>query len=125
MPSKAKITSALIALFLFSGVIRAEAHAQLVTSNPKVSQVLMKFPSQVSLTFDDPLIPLGNSNQIRVTDTSGKSLSFGPSSLKLATLTVRLNKPTHFGRYKVIYRVVSNDGHPVSGFYYFYYHKMR
>ena len=117
----------LIALLLAGAIVApaniASAHAVLVSASPNRSQVLYKAPSMVSLTFDDDLIVLGKSNQVSVTDPIGKSVTKGVASVSGATITVRLAKITRYGKYKVLYRVVSADGHPVSAFYYFYFRK--
>ncbi|MEN9606328.1 MAG: hypothetical protein RL605_156 [Actinomycetota bacterium] len=114
---------AVIALFGLS--TPASAHAQLAIANPKVSSVLTKAPVRITLTFDDDLIAVDGGNQIAVTDPKGKPVSQGASQLNGATLSVALKKLTVFGRYKVLYRVLSADGHPVSAFYYFYFQKKK
>ncbi|MEY4296797.1 MAG: hypothetical protein RL016_643 [Actinomycetota bacterium] len=110
---------------LFGATEPATAHAQLAIANPKASAVLTKAPTNVTLTFDDELIPVDGGNQIVVTDPKGKVMSQAASQLKGATLSVALKKLTVFGRYKVLYRVLSADGHPVSAFYYFYFQKKK
>ena len=105
------------------GAQQTLAHASLVSANPTVSKILTKQPTQIKLTFDDNLMKLGNSNQIKVTDASGVAFTKGQTLVKDATVSVQLKKLTHFGRYKILYRVVSADGHPVSAFYYFYFRK--
>lgn len=105
------------------GAQQTLAHASLVKANPSVSAILTKKPTSIKLTFDDNLIKIGNSNQIKVTDASGVIFSKGSTAVTDATASIGLKSLTHFGRYKVSYRVVSADGHPVSAYYYFYYRK--
>lgn len=99
----------------------AFAHAQLLLANPKVGASVYQLPAKVELTFDDNLIALGpNANQIQVTDPKGKRVDSGASTLVDATLSVKLKASSLLGLYRVSYRVISADGHPVSGSYPFY-----
>ena len=103
----------------------ASAHSELALSSPKLSAVLTKAPTQVSLTFNDELIDMAGANQIVVTNPKGTRVDSGVSKLDRATLTTALKRLTVFGRYKVSYRILSADGHPVSAFYYFYFQKKK
>jgi methionine-rich copper-binding protein CopC len=103
----------------------ASAHAQLVTSNPRISATVYKLPSQVSLTFDDDLISLEGSNAIEVLDPKNKKIQTGATVLSQATISIRVRPSTILGKYKVIWRALSGDGHPVSSFYYFYLAKKK
>lgn len=107
----------------FVGAQQTLAHASLINANPSVSAVLTKKPSAIKLTFDGNLIKLPNANRITVTDASGSVFSKGETSVTNATASIQLKSLTHFGRYKISYRVVSADGHPVSAYYYFYFRK--
>ncbi|MFM6977844.1 MAG: copper resistance protein CopC [Micrococcales bacterium] len=108
------------ALGLISAPLPVSAHAQLVNSNPKVSAALYKVPAQISLSFDDDLIELGSANLIQVIDPKNRKIQSGETLLAGATLSVKLKPSTILGKYKVIWRALSGDGHPVSGIYYFY-----
>jgi methionine-rich copper-binding protein CopC len=101
----------------------AQAHAQLVAANPRISAVLTTAPKKVTLTFDDDLIPLAGSNVILVQNAKGVPVSSGATSLTAATIQVSLVPKLPLGVYKVTYRVLSADGHPVSNSYYFYIRK--
>ena len=103
--------------------VPVEAHAQLVAATPKVSAVLYKSPTAVSLTFDDDLIDLSGSNQIVVKNAKGTIVSIGRTKLSGASVQVVLKPKLPYDRYTVIYQVLSADGHPVSGSYYFYLRK--
>ena len=105
------------------GAQQTFAHASLVLANPGISKILTKPPREIRLTFDDNLIKLGNSNQIRVTDASGHIVSRGQTLVVGATASIQLIALSHFGRYLISYRVVSADGHPVSSSYFFYFRK--
>lgn len=119
----ATLMVAATSVFASAGI--ALAHAELALSSPKVSATLFKAPTSVSLTFNDELIDLAGANQIVVTNPKGTRVDSGMSTLDRATLTTTLKRLTVFGRYKVSYRVLSADGHPVSAFYYFYFSKKK
>jgi methionine-rich copper-binding protein CopC len=97
----------------------ASAHAQLVSSNPKSKSTVYALPTQVKLMFSDDLIDLEGGNQIQVTDPKGKRVDTGESVLLGNQLSAGLKKSTILGKYKVTYRVLSEDGHPVSASYTF------
>jgi methionine-rich copper-binding protein CopC len=98
----------------------AEAHAQLVKSNPKMSAVLYKAPINVMLTFDDELLDVATSNVVQVFSDKNRRVDGGATKVQGATVSTTLKKNLAIGRYRVVYRVLSADGHPVSASYYFY-----
>ena len=111
--------SALLILALLIPGQPASAHAVLVQALPGVSKILYKAPTSVTLTFDDDLINLSGSNQIQVFDSKKRRVDLGVTQLSGATITAKV-KILSLGTYRVVYRVLSADGHPVSSSYYFY-----
>ncbi|MEO0024169.1 MAG: hypothetical protein RL196_610 [Actinomycetota bacterium] len=103
-----------------TNIVAAQAHASLVNATPRQGQVLKTAPKTVSLTFDDDLTQIdGQSvNEIRVFKQGASEVDLDNSAVSGATVTVGLSKLTN-GIYSVIYRVLSADGHPVSGQYQF------
>lgn len=104
---------------LLSGAAPASAHAQLVSASPKAKSTVYVLPAQVKLMFSDDLINIEGGNQIQVTDPKGKRMDSGACQLLGNQLAVALKKSALLGRYQVTYRVISDDGHPVSASYYF------
>ncbi len=104
---------------LLSGTAPASAHAQLLTANPKAKSTVYILPAHVKLMFSDDLIDVDGGNQIQVTDPKGKRIDSGASQLLGNQLAISLKKSILLGRYQVTYRVLSEDGHPVSANYYF------
>lgn len=94
------------------------AHAQLVSSNLKAKSIVYSLPNQVQLMFSDDLIELAEGNQIQVTDPKGKRIDTGDNTLLGNQLSTGLKKSVLLGRYTVTYRVLSEDGHPVSAKYF-------
>jgi len=98
----------------------AAAHSELTSSDPKADAVLTRAPSAVTLTFGEDLRPEGAALVVTAADDTRVDQQ---DSLRLngAVMSVRLEPLTEFGAYRVAYRVVSADGHPVSGEYTFTY----
>ena len=97
----------------------AYAHAELQSSNPTNDAVLTEVPETLSLTFGENLLVIeGESvNTISLQDPQGMQLDLTPVEINAGTISATLvnNKSYSDGRYKLSYRVVSEDGHPVSG----------
>lgn len=110
----------LVMCSIFTSTAPAEAHAQLVKANPKMSAVLYKAPINVTLTFDDELLDMSTSNLVQVFSDKNRRVDGGATKVQGATVSTTLNKNLAIGRYRVVYRVLSADGHPVSASYYFY-----
>ena len=116
---------ALIPLLIISGGVSAQAHAQLLVSNPRIGATLYKAPTSVALTFDDDLINLAGGNEIVVLDPKKHQIQNGLTQLSGATLKTALKKVKLYGKYTVIYKVMSIDGHPVTAKYLFYFAKKK
>ena len=100
----------------------AFAHAELETSNPEANSVVGAAPQVVSLTFGEKLMVIEGepaANQIQVTDGAGTRVDNGDYQVTGEVLTVSLKPDQADGTYKVTYRVVSEDGHPIEGVYEF------
>ena len=98
----------------------ANAHTTLVTASPAKNAVITTSPKSIVLTFDDPLIKLSGKNLswIHLYDSKNKSIKLPVAIVNKTVISVSL--PTlAANKYRVSYRVVSNDGHPVSGNYFF------
>ena len=113
------IASLLLGWVLLVSATPASAHAQLVSANPKSKSTVYVLPVQVKLMFSDDLIDLEGGNQIQVTDPKGKRVDNGETVLLGNQLNAGLKKSTLLGKYKVTYRVLSEDGHPISASYTF------
>ncbi|MEU6524536.1 copper resistance protein CopC [Streptomyces sp. NPDC046924] len=99
---------------LLAGAAPASAHAALTGSDPQQGTVVDKAPSQVSLTFSEPIAVSDDS--LRVLDPKGKRADKGdPTNPSGTTYTVQLLGGLPDGTYTVTYQVVSADSHPVAG----------
>ncbi len=110
---------AMLALAVGVGVVTtpgiASAHAILESSDPSSSQVLPTSPTQITLTFNEDIeSKLGS---IRLFDSKQKELNIDKTQRSAANKHVAFASipPLKNGVYIVVWRVVSADGHPISG----------
>jgi methionine-rich copper-binding protein CopC len=90
----------------------AEAHASLLKTVPANGSVLHEAPSQVVLTFSEPVS--ASFATVSVTDDSGRSVGQGKAAVNGSVVTQALAPDLGSSGYVVTYRVISDDGHPVS-----------
>lgn len=93
--------------------VPASAHDELVASSPAMDEKLESAPAGVSLSFSDDVLPMGAA--VIVVDESGKDWVAGEPVLDEATVTAELKKGMPDAGYELRWRVVSSDGHPISG----------
>ena len=93
----------------------ASAHAHLVTSSPSAGAVLATRPSEVVLTFDQPIQAFPGANGIVVTGPESSHWACGRARINGNTLTASMSELGAPGRYRIDYRVLGADGHPITG----------
>jgi len=93
----------------------ASAHAHLVTSFPPAGAVLAASPSEVVLTFDQPIQAFPGANGIVVTGPRSSHWRCGRARIDGDTLTASISEVGRPGRYQIDYRVLGADGHPIAG----------
>lgn len=97
------------------GAAPAWAHAALIHTDPHQGSVLEYDPRQVVLTFSEPV---GTSlGAVRVLGPDGKRVDAGTVSTRAkgTEVVVPIDGDLTEGTYAVVWRVVSEDSHPVSG----------
>ena len=120
-----KFTSSLLTVLIATSLVFvpswAEAHGQFVSSNPKSGSVVAKLPKVVWVEFDGKLITIADkqTNFLTVRNSNGRVLSDGKAFVKGTRVSVNLKNRSAAGKIKVSWRVVSEDGHPVSSFFTF------
>ncbi|WEK14128.1 MAG: copper resistance protein CopC [Candidatus Microbacterium phytovorans] len=108
------IFGALAALLLVGVAAPASAHDELVGSDPVADAVVETLPDALTLTFSGVLLAGDGATEVVVTDASGTDLTAGEPVLD----GVRVSQPLSgdaSGTVEVAWRVVSSDGHPISG----------
>lgn len=91
----------------------ASAHDKLVSSDPASGQVLQEAPAEVSLTFSADVLDMGAA--VVVTDGGDTDRVSAAPSIDGPTVTAVLDPGLPDGGYEIRWRVVSSDGHPITG----------
>ncbi|WP_210604358.1 copper resistance CopC family protein [Brevibacterium oceani] len=104
------------AMSVFAFAPAASAHDQLVSSNPEDGAELDQQPEWLEMTFSGNIQEVGSEVTVVV---DGKDVSAGELTVEGKKLSVALPDDLKPGDYKVTWRVVSQDGHPISGDYSF------
>lgn len=90
----------------------ASAHAALSSSNPKNNAKIELMPGHVSLTLNEPI---REPAFVAVIAKDGSRVNSQIINVQDKTATSEITKLAAAGAYKVNYRIVSADGHPVTG----------
>lgn len=104
-----------LALWCCTAVAPAHAHDRMVDAKPAKGAVLNTAPTTGSWKFSAVLIPKGAA--ISVTDPAGKETPARDVAIDGPMVTATFPPVTTAGKYKLTWRVVSSDGHPISGTY--------
>ena len=100
----------------------ADAHAQVISTVPKSNATIKTLPAYVYIDFDGNLLDFAEGiNSIQITDSKGKRVDTNKNLLGGSRLSTTLKSGVKPGKYKVSYRIVSEDGHPVNGSFSFTY----
>ncbi|ATY11134.1 copper resistance protein [Amycolatopsis sp. AA4] len=96
----------------------AEAHSFLESSTPAKDSAIATGPAKIVLTFNEPLD--SGFTELALLGPDGKThWESGAPTVSGAVLTAPAKPLGPAGKYTVDYRIVSADGHPVSGSYSF------
>ncbi|MFC6088347.1 copper resistance CopC family protein [Saccharothrix lopnurensis] len=94
----------------------ALAHNVLISSDPKDGSSVEAGPAAITLTFDQPVTGGEGFNTISVTGPEGTRWEAdGEPTVKDTSVTFPLRPLGPAAEYAVSYRILSADGHPVSG----------
>ena len=100
-----------IASVLALGISVAHAHATLKTSTPADGASLPASPQNVTLTFSEPV----KVTMLQLQKVGGDKQDLKPLPTK-ADATITVTAPTlAIGQYMVSWRVLSDDGHVMTG----------
>lgn len=112
--------AALMAVVAMTGAVSigpaisaASAHSKLVSSTPQDGAVLETAPALVEFTFDEEL--LDGTTVISINDDRGNPIATTPVEPTGTTISAPWPDGAGVGTFQVAYRIVSADGHPVSG----------
>ena len=110
--------AAVVLTVLGLGIASASAHPESVISEPGAGQALTTPPRQISLTFSEGVQP--GSAEVVVRGADGRSAASGPPTATDAVVVQPVDISAD-GSYLVAYRIVGQDGHPVTGEFTFSY----
>ncbi|MCR2827511.1 copper resistance CopC family protein [Microbacterium sp. zg.Y909] len=91
----------------------ASAHDELSSSSPAADERLETAPASVSLEFTADVMQVGA--LVMIADADGGDWAAGEPVVEYSTVTVPVEEGMPEGGYEVRWRVVSSDGHPISG----------
>jgi copper resistance protein C len=91
----------------------ALAHDQLVSASPKDGAALDAAPSEIVLIYNNPVQT--SFATVAVTGPGGTNIAEGKPEIVDNKVTQPLKDEVPTGTYKVSWRVVSSDGHPING----------
>ncbi|GAA1873023.1 copper resistance protein CopC [Pseudonocardia ailaonensis] len=103
----------LAGLALLLGATPALAHAQFEGSTPADGSSLATGPTTVTLKFSDTMTP--GFNTVTVVGPDGKDYQQGDVTANGDAVSVGVGPLGPAGKYEIGYRVLSDDGHPVTG----------
>ncbi|WP_203666984.1 copper resistance CopC family protein [Cellulomonas pakistanensis] len=105
--------SALAGLLLLPAATAASAHDELVGSDPAPGAALDAAPAAVRLDLSADVLTFGAA--IVVADAADDTWQTGEPVLDGPSVSVALDPALPDGSYEVRWRVVSSDGHPITG----------
>lgn len=105
---------ALCALFI-SVPSAAFAHDELIGSDPASDEILETAPTQIDLRFSANPLEGDGATEVVVFSPSGTEVQQGDPVLDRNGVIQELSGADERGTYTVLWRIVSSDGHPISG----------
>jgi copper resistance protein C len=99
--------------------VPAFAHTDLISVDPADTARLAQVPGEVTLEFSEEMNPELSTATLQVDDSAPTTLDLAngrSASTLVATVPASMTvEPDAVSRWRVAYRVVSADGHPVAG----------
>ena len=96
----------------------ANAHTSLELSTPLNNQSMQFMPTELSATFDEDLIEIEGEvvNTLELQNADGVNYELSPATIAGPVVSAKVGDGEYpAGDYLLKYRVVSADGHPVTG----------
>ena len=103
---------------LLISISPASAHTALSNSAPAEGEILKSLPAAIELTFNEPIMKIGSKevSQLLLRDPENALVDLGEVLSNGQNVSADiLGKTSATGLYKIYYRVVAQDGHPISG----------
>jgi len=110
-----KFIRLILTILFVSLAIPAQAHDALIDQSPKAGETLQAGVVEIKLEFNNELLNLGDSSaEILIQNSAGEPQNPGCALVDKRQASVKLDLAAP-GDYSVAWRVVSSDGHPISG----------
>ncbi|MDQ6754451.1 MAG: copper resistance protein CopC [Actinomycetota bacterium] len=110
----AALLAAVVALLTMLGsASAASAHDVVETTSPSNGSTVASLPANITITLDNTPGALGSAIQVK--DASGKDWAQGNVQVVDHVATQQLKPGGPAGKYTVLWRLVSSDGHPIEG----------
>lgn len=113
------VAGTLVVCWLLWAAPTVSAHTVLVQTTPESGALLSAAPAEVSLKFTQQ--PLSGSVALVAESANGSTVQLGQPAVEATTVTAAWPAGQPSGTYRVSWRVVSPDGHPVNGTWEFSY----
>lgn len=107
------VTALLAGLVALATALPAGAHDVLESSDPANGSSVAASPARITLTFDAPV--QAGFNTLTVVGPGDTRWEAGAPEVTGERVSVGVNRLGPAGTYQIGYRIVSGDGHPVSG----------
>lgn len=101
--------------FMLVAIPRAHAHDTLLDTSPAHNEIMAEMPADIRLTFNNEIIALAGANIVEVRDAHGKVLVSAEPQVAKTTVVQQVQGLQSDSVYRVVWRVVSSDGHPIEG----------
>lgn len=95
------------------GAGAASAHSSLVSSTPAADAALDQVPRSIELVFNQDISE--SFATVVLTDSSGEQQQLPGVTVSGPTVSAPIASPMQAGRHTIGYRVLSADGHPITG----------
>lgn len=116
MTAATAIVTMMLAVVMMVSAPIAHGHDVLVDNVPADGEILAESPESVVLSFNNSVLDIGEkATVIRLNDSEGTEISFSdPPVVTNRDVTLPLGELSD-GAYRITWRVVSSDGHPIQG----------
>lgn len=115
-PALAALFAAIVVAAVVAGPASpASAHDALASSDPVADSVLDIAPTAITLTFTAEILADPGATAVIVNDASGAEVQAGAPVVDGTVVKQPISKEATSGAFLVTWRVVSSDGHPISG----------
>ncbi|MEV8267476.1 copper resistance CopC family protein [Microbacterium sp. NPDC076911] len=109
----AVVTAVVAVLASLAIAAPAVAHDELQSSSPSSGEDVAEAPAEITLSFSAEVLTMGAA--LIVVDSSGHDWVLGEPTVDEATVSAALDPEMPAAGYEIRWRVVSGDGHPISG----------